>query len=354
MRIILDNIIFSLQKAGGISGAWAILVRELLGRPDLDIMFLEREDASRNLFRAGLHIPASRIITPKRLPLLADRYMPVRLGGDAPFIFHSSYYRTCASPLARNVVTLHDFIYEEAGTHPLPARKVHSWQKNRALRHAAAVIAVSDTTRRKLYDRFPAVRAEVIPNPAVCVPASDATPPVDGDAGYVLFVGGRDTYKNFPAAVQAVAEAGLTLHIAGAPLTPAEQKLVGDCLPDSRVEVTVYPDTPTLSRLYSQALCLLYPSSQEGFGIPVIEAQAHNCPVIIGPCPACMETAAGAALITEDYTPGAIARALDTLTKDPARRQALNKAAGRNQLRYQPARIARAHLRLYQILLATP
>lgn len=165
MRIVLDNIIFSLQKAGGISGAWAILVRELLKRAGLDIRFLEREDARGNIFRSGLHIPSSHIIPAKRLPLALDRYMPVRLRGDAPFIFHSSYYRTCTSPLARNVVTLHDFIYEEAGVHPPLARLVHSRQKNSALRHARAIVAVSHTTGNKLQERFPGMQATVIPEP---------------------------------------------------------------------------------------------------------------------------------------------------------------------------------------------
>lgn len=351
MRIVLDNIIFSLQKAGGISGAWAILVRELLKRPGLDIRFLEREDARYNIFRSGLHIPSSRIIPSKRLPLALDRYMPVRLRGDAPFIFHSSYYRTCTSPLSRNVVTLHDFIYEEAGVHPPLARLVHSRQKNSALRHARAIVAVSQTTRIKLLERYPAVHATVIPNPAVCTPATGARDMMRKNDGYVLFVGGRDTYKNFAAALRAAAGAGFAMRIAGAPLTASEKSLI-DTLPErADIQAISFPDRETLSALYAGALCLLYPSKHEGFGIPVIEAQAHGCPVIIGPCAACMETAGEAAIVTGDFTEESLKRALKHLAADRRLQHALAIKGQENTHRFEPSGLTTAHLKLYKELL---
>lgn len=351
MRIVLDNIIFSLQKAGGISGAWAILVRELMKRPGLDIHFLEREDARGNIFRSGLDIPSSRIINSKRLPLVMDRYMPVRLRGDAPFIFHSSYYRTCTSPRARNVVTLHDFIYEEAGVHAPLARWVHSWQKSRALRHASALVAVSHTTRSKLSERFPGMQATVIPNPAVCAPCTLARDSSPREDGYVLFVGGRDTYKNFPAALRATVSSNLAMRIAGAPLTDSEKRLLGARAAAADIKVIPYPDPDTLSALYAGALCLLYPSSHEGFGIPVIEAQAHGCPVIIGPCAACMETAGDGAVVAGDFTEEAFAMALTRLAKDPGLQRDLAAKGYENIRRFDPSDLSAAHLNLYEDIL---
>lgn len=351
MRIVLDNIIFSLQKAGGISGAWAILVRELLKRPGLDIRFLEREDARGNIFRSGLHIPSSRIITAKRLPLALDRYMPVRLRGDAPFVFHSSYYRTCTSSLARNVVTLHDFIYEEAGVHPPLAKSVHSWQKSRALRHASAIAAVSHTTRSKLQDRFPGMHATVIPNPAVCAPCTFTRDTSPREDGYVLFVGGRDSYKNFPAALRVTVSSGLAMRIAGAPLTDSEKRLIGTLPGTADIKAIPFPDRKSLSALYAGALCLLYPSAHEGFGIPVVEAQSHGCPVLIGPCAACMETAGEGAVVADNFTEEAFASALARLASDQSLRRDLAARGYENILRFDPSALATAYLDLYKDLL---
>ncbi len=45
MKVVLDNIIFSLQKAGGISGMFSRLISGLMSYPGVDVYVLERKDA---------------------------------------------------------------------------------------------------------------------------------------------------------------------------------------------------------------------------------------------------------------------------------------------------------------------
>ena len=97
---------------------------------------------------------------------------------------------------------------------------------------------------------------------------------------YVLFVGGRQTYKNFEFAISCVKEIQKKLLIVGAPLTDKERKIVIKYLGSEGYKVIIHPSNSILNQIYNSVYCLIYPSLYEGFGIPVIEAQKAGCPVI--------------------------------------------------------------------------
>ena len=69
-------------------------------------------------------------------------------------------------------------------------------------------------------------------------------------------------------------------------------------LSDRIVEI-IYPDNSLVEALYNKALALLFPSLSEGFGWPVIEAQACGCPVICSDRSSLPEVAGDAALIRD-------------------------------------------------------
>jgi len=350
MKVVLDNIIFSLQRAGGISGAWAKIVEQLLSRSDLSLCFVERHDALANLHRQALDIPSELILPQRPVPLALDRYLPVRVAFAEPFIFHSSYYRLCGSASATNVITLHDFIYEQAGCHSFLARMVHSHQKGKAIRGAQGIVTVSNATLRSLNSlynlRGDGVLLKKIGNPVVCKPHC-SVPPQSVHKDYVLYVGGRAAYKNFHLAARSAVMAGRPLVVAGAGLTRSETLFLTKLKVDYRV--VAYPSESVLSGLYSEAFCLVYPSSFEGFGIPVIEAQAHGCPVIIGPCDACRQTAGRAALVSERFCSAAFAECIKELDV-PGKREQLSILGIENVARFDALRLADDHVWFYSAL----
>lgn len=280
MDIVLDNIIFSLQQAGGISAVWHNLVTGLEAS-GLEPRYIEYENVHENIWRRRAACDPGRIIPAGNFRKLLSQFEHPVVNSDTPFVFHSSYFRTCKSPAAINVTTVHDFTYSL-----LPAtlkQRCRQWLNDKAILRSDAVVCVSHNTRRDLLRLLPQVdpvRVRVIRNGAS--PAYHRLGDRHADSPYsrhVLFVGGRQSYKNFQFAARAVACTSLSLLVVGAPLSNAERHMLDSLMP-GRWQSMAYPDDACLNQIYNEAYCLAYPSSNEGFGIPMVEAARTGCPVI--------------------------------------------------------------------------
>jgi alpha-1,3-rhamnosyl/mannosyltransferase len=136
--------------------------------------------------------------------------------------------------------------------------------------------------------------------------------------------------------------------LAGAGLPPGFEAAAGEDLAEGRIELLGYQPREDLDRILGSALAVLYPSEDEGFGLPVIEAMAAGSPVITGACPATREVAGDAALPIDPGDPsGSIADGLRRLREDPAMGERL-LAGGRRQAEgFGWDRTAEAYARLY-------
>lgn len=284
MRIVYDNIVFGIQRHGGISVVW----EELLKRTAhiVDARYIDVDNANGFSYcRSNLEIPSSAVIKEINCPKIT-RYLPVHLSLEEPFLFHSSYYRYCTNPNAINITTVHDFTYEllRKGIR----QKIHSWQKYSAIRHSAAVVCISENTKRDLLRLMPDVdegKVSVIYNGVsedyhvLDAPVSDNLLPFPSHS-YVIFIGRRDSYKNFELTVKAVAATKWNILIVGSQLNESECKMVGKYLSEDRLQCKSHVSDEQLNQFYNEAAALVYPSSYEGFGLPVLEAQRAGCPVI--------------------------------------------------------------------------
>lgn len=77
------------------------------------------------------------------------------------------------------------------------------------------------------------------------------------------------------------------------------------------------PDA-SVKALYQNAFAYVFPSSNEGFGIPIIEAMENQIPVIISDQEALVEIAGGAALVSKTGQSGDLAGKIEMLYKDPS------------------------------------
>ena len=349
LRLVFDNLIFFLQKAGGVSVYWSEILRRLHDGENA-VVYLEPKGTSSNICYATLRSRLANRIVKERMNAKLLSLTPSAFDLDDTFIFHSSYYRIAHSPRAINIVTIHDFMPEMFFTGV--RRFFHVWRKKKAIERADGIICVSNNTYTDLLRFYPHVRHTDIAVIPLGISAdyfslSGGTPPIDGVSGRpcLLFVGRRSHYKNFDIAVgtlKALPEYALV--VAGDDWTSKELDLIEPV--KERVKLVKSPSNEQMNVLYNGAFCLVYPSLYEGFGIPVLEAMAAGCPVVAIDSSSIPEVANGAGILLERAEAAIFAAGVRRL-EDPGIRRKVIESGKANVKKFSWERSFSAHMEFY-------
>ena len=136
---------------------------------------------------------------------------------------------------------------------------------------------------------------------------------------YVLAVSSPTANKNFQLVVRAASEvshADIEFAIAGA--TDPNVFAKASVVPTGRVKMLGYVTDAELKALYEHALCLVFPSRYEGFGIPPLEAMSLGCPVMASHIAAVKEVCGSAAQYFDPDDHHEVARLVERLGSSPA------------------------------------
>lgn len=271
-----------------------------------------------------------------------------------------------------HVVTCHDMIGVRTafGATVVPSGRWSGRQLQRlilkGLSHSQHVACVSETTREQLLNigDLPEHRVSTIYN-GLNYPYSPMTDRevatrlralgIPIRSSFLLHVGGNLWYKNRLGVLRIFSEirrqkpaSDLQLVMVGKPWTLEMRQFASrNSLNTCVRELTVVSDED-LRSLYSAAKLLLFPSLEEGFGWPIIEAQACGCPVVTTNRPPMNEIGGSAAIYIEpeDHVTAAIkiATALNDLSQ-------LRSAGPVNARRFTTSSMIQSYVNLYSMVM---
>jgi glycosyltransferase involved in cell wall biosynthesis len=277
--------------------------------------------------------------------------------------------------LKPNLITCHDVLAIRAARGEFPqastgwsGRLLQRWILS-GLRGARHVLCVSAKTARDLKDLIGdaarnRVELRVIYNtlnwsyrPGAPISGSLATRlGLRSGQRYFLHVGGNQWYKNRAGVLSIFARLAeldefstTRLILAGKPMTGDLKELIRAERLADRVIEAADATNEELEALYGNALALLFPSLDEGFGWPILEAQACGCPVVASGRPPLTEVAGEAAIFIDPADPKAAAEAIATGLLE---REQLRAAGFTNLARFDEEAIANQYCAFYDAILA--
>ena len=296
MKVAFDFQTFLDQQYGGVSRYFVELYKGFKGYADCKVSIPLAISKNEYLEECGVKrcIPNNKLFfnryTKKLYYLINIFFFKSDIRKNEYDIIHLTWndpYLKCDG--CKIVATVHDMIHElifdkEADVNT----KMEIENKKRIIYESDAIIAISDHTKKDILTVYPDVPEEkirVIHHGANILPDAEDKLHFELPERYMLYVGNRGLYKNANSMVEALSdlvkeEKNLYIFFAGGgEFTKNEEELYSRLGIRNRIIQKRVTDSE-LAYLYRNAICFIFPSLYEGFGAPILEAFAKDCPVI--------------------------------------------------------------------------
>lgn len=352
MKILFDGTIFNIYPFGGI----ARIYREILPRiaeknQSIQFYILCDEDAVTSLpqheqifplyFRSWKFSPIS---ISSRLNARRKRLFDSKIKKFKPQLFHSTYYTTSPCENVKSIATVYDLIdYEFPFMMPNGAEFLA--RQSRVLSRADHVISISKSTSERAISAFKIATDKVS---TIHLDASSIFQPVSmkdkmkfrekysRGKSFFLFVGGTSSYKNLATLIRAFGiireRTDHLLLLVGHSKKNIDQQYIDLAIKyqvEDRIIRLIHPNDSILCQAYNAADAFVFPSLQEGFGIPLVEAMRCSTPIIASDIPVFREICGEGALFFNPHVDTELAEQLNAVT-EPATQNRL-AAAGKER-----------------------
>ncbi len=332
-------------------------------RPDLELVaFVNREAA--DLALGGVRVVPVDVSGRGRVRrvIAEQRRLPRLVREHGIQLLHSLGTSAPSRPRAVSVVTILDVIYARQPEAHTPLRRAGMrLLVPRAARGADRVITLSEASAADISDVLGVPRQRIDIAYLGGKPLGDATPEPElrerldlGEGPLILSVSARRPHKNLPRLLEAFArleaDPAPLLVLPGYP-TSFEGELEREAwrlgIAD-RVRFLGWVSDDDLEGLYRVALCFVFPSLAEGFGIPVLEAMERGLPVACSNASSLPEVAGDAARYFDPLDEGDIAAAIGELLESPDLREELASAGRQRAALFSWERTARETAQSYE------
>jgi glycosyltransferase involved in cell wall biosynthesis len=331
-----------------------------------DRLFIFGRSNQKNLkaIQNSEFIDCGRLPTAKRL-LWEQTTLPKLTKRHNIDLFHAPNYSIPLRASCKKVCTIHDLT---CYLFPRRRKMIHGWYFRKmihySVRHADAIITVSDNTRKDIEKVFKKKFSHIqTVYQGVTMPQAH-TPLNETDYGqqlrtpYFLFVSTIEPSKNVERLIRVFSDfvkeyRNFHLYVAGKPGWGYKRiiQIIHEPETGNNIHYLGYQTNEQLANLYANAFAFIYPSLYEGFGIPPLEAMASGTPVLCSYTSSLPEVIGDAALTFNPYNDNEILRAMQTIVEnEPVRNSLINK--GKQQIRkFSWERSAKETLQIYLSLL---
>jgi glycosyltransferase involved in cell wall biosynthesis len=266
-----------------------------------------------------------------------------KLGGNINHITGDVNFLALGLPSNRTILTIHDcgFMHLYTGWR----RDLLKWfWLKLPVQHCRYITAVSQATKDEIikYTNCPAAKIRVIPtiistrfvySPATTVP----------ERPMILHIGTAEN-KNLERHIKALAGLPVQLYIVGN-LKPHQKSLLEEYQIDYQNDYNLSDEA--LLALYKACSLVLFASTLEGFGMPILEAQAVGRPVVTSNLSSMPYVAGDAACLVDPHDPRSIRAGIEKVLSDSAYREELIQKGLKNIARFSAIEVARQYEALY-------
>lgn len=333
--ILYDYQAFTMQRFGGISRYFCEIIYRMKTKQDIAVRF------SINYYLLTWNIANHLIPLPRFLYKRFKNYCMKKnmeltnklMQTNKEYIFHPTYYNPSFLKQIGNhpyVITVHDMIYERFPNIFSDADIVIQ-QKKEVITRANRIIAISENTKKDIVELL-----HIDPKKIDVVHHGTSMKPHTGKyklklpKRYLLYIGDRAPYKNFDRFMKAYSilqkeDSDLYVVCTGKALKVSEKATLQKLGVFNKL-IQIKASDIELQELYSRALLFVYPSLYEGFGIPILEAYACHCPVVLSNTSCFPEIAGNAACYFDPYSENSILSAIKNIIYNPQNRKNLIEA----------------------------
>lgn len=328
MKILYDHQMFSIQKYGGITKYFCELMKNFSPQHqfNLGLIFSENHHLKENKDLLGKFniLPTQnfkgKYYLQSALASMNHYYSRYCISKNNFDLFHPTFYDNYFFNILKKpyIITVHDLIIFKIND---PVYKLHPrrLQMENIIKKANRIISISENTKSDIIETF-----KINPTKIDVVYHGYNKPGIyqkTGEYGkYILFVGQRSHHKNFLTFITAISklltrEKDIKLICVGYPFNDDEARALLN-LKITNQTFARNVDEATLNNLYANALVFVYPSLYEGFGMPILEAFANNCPVCLSNSSCFPEIAGNAGTYFDPYDRESILSSVEKVIND--------------------------------------
>ncbi|MBF7682644.1 glycosyltransferase family 4 protein [Acinetobacter sp. B5B] len=230
-------------------------------------------------------------------------------GFNAPFFF-----------LHRSAITIHDLNHIDVDANTSFLKKIYyNIVLKRACKKAALIFTVSEFSKQRIVE-WSGISADkvIVTYNGVSSTFNTQVAPYTPSYPYIFIVGNRKKHKNEELAIRAFHSSKInsnTKLLLSGEVSQNLSQIISELKIQDRVIFLGKLTESELAATYKGAICLLFPSLYEGFGLPVIEAMACGTPVITSNTTSLGEIAGDAALLVNPNDINDIINAINNITE---------------------------------------